>query len=134
MGRCVCCVFRHGYNAWRDPLKPTAVLAKLCKDGKVDGPYYQPGKVRVANRIFEAPSEIEDENGELVCLSVCFVGGGGSQRYVVAVALSFLLSCFFHFAFSSSCCCSSSTYSCCSSFSFFFLSFCSDLTVLVDWE
>ncbi|XP_059174098.1 otoferlin-like isoform X2 [Physella acuta] len=53
----------HGYNAWRDPQKPTQILAKLCKDGKVDGPHYQPGKVRVANRIFTAPVEIEDENG-----------------------------------------------------------------------
>nr|KAG5710361.1 hypothetical protein BaRGS_009077 [Batillaria attramentaria] len=43
-------------------MKPTQLLAKLCKDGKVDGPFYQPGKVRVSNRIFEAPSEIEDEN------------------------------------------------------------------------
>ncbi|RUS83182.1 hypothetical protein EGW08_009039, partial [Elysia chlorotica] len=53
----------HGYNAWRDPQKPTQVLAKICKDSKVDGPHYQPGKVRVANRIFTAPMEIEDENG-----------------------------------------------------------------------
>ncbi|KAH9496795.1 hypothetical protein Btru_010273 [Bulinus truncatus] len=53
----------HGYNAWRDPQKPTQILAKLCKDSKVDGPYYQPGKVRVSNRIFTAPMELEDENG-----------------------------------------------------------------------
>lgn len=52
-----------GYNAWRDPMKPTQILAKLCKDGKVDGPHYQPGKVRVSNRIFTAPVEVEDENG-----------------------------------------------------------------------
>ncbi|CAL1540078.1 unnamed protein product [Lymnaea stagnalis] len=53
----------HGYNAWRDPQKPTQILARLCKDGKVDGPFYQPGKVRVANRIFTAAMELEDENG-----------------------------------------------------------------------
>jgi hypothetical protein len=35
-------------------MKPTQVLAKMCKDGKVDGPHYQTGKVRVANRIFTA--------------------------------------------------------------------------------
>ncbi|PVD23894.1 hypothetical protein C0Q70_17169 [Pomacea canaliculata] len=57
-------VTSYGYNAWRDPLKPTQILAKLCKDGKVDGPYYQPGKVRIANRIFEASCELEDENGQ----------------------------------------------------------------------
>ncbi|XP_041358290.1 otoferlin-like [Gigantopelta aegis] len=53
----------YGYNAWRDPQKPTQILFKLCKDSKVDGPHYQPGKVRISNRIFTAPSEIEDEHG-----------------------------------------------------------------------
>uniref|UniRef100_I3K6E5 Otoferlin n=1 Tax=Oreochromis niloticus TaxID=8128 RepID=I3K6E5_ORENI len=54
----------HGYNSWRDPMKPSQILAKLCKDGKIDGPHYGPGgKVKVANRIFTAPTEIEDENG-----------------------------------------------------------------------
>ena len=56
--------FRSGYNAWRDPVKPTQILSKLCKDGKVDGPHYQPGKVRVENRIFTAPiEELEEEDG-----------------------------------------------------------------------
>ncbi|XP_029984054.1 otoferlin isoform X7 [Sphaeramia orbicularis] len=54
----------HGYNVWRDPLKPTQILTKLCKDGKIDGPHYGPGgKVKVANRIFQGPTDIEDENG-----------------------------------------------------------------------
>lgn len=56
------CICRQGYNLWRDPMKPTQILAKLCKDGKVDGPHYQPGKVRVSNRIFTAP--IENDDGE----------------------------------------------------------------------
>lgn len=55
----------HGYNIWRDPQKPSQILAKLCKDGKLDGPHYGPGgKVKVANRIFLGPTELEDENGE----------------------------------------------------------------------
>uniref|UniRef100_A0A8B9HKC2 Otoferlin a n=1 Tax=Astyanax mexicanus TaxID=7994 RepID=A0A8B9HKC2_ASTMX len=55
----------HGYNVWRDPQKPTQILAKLCKEGKLDGPHYGPGgKVKVANRIFLGPTDIEDENGE----------------------------------------------------------------------
>uniref|UniRef100_A0A673LN86 Otoferlin n=1 Tax=Sinocyclocheilus rhinocerous TaxID=307959 RepID=A0A673LN86_9TELE len=38
----------HGYNVWRDPQKPTQILAKLCKEGKLDGPHYGPGgKVKV---------------------------------------------------------------------------------------
>ncbi|KAJ3613666.1 hypothetical protein NHX12_019912 [Muraenolepis orangiensis] len=54
----------HGYNVWRDPMKPTHVLAKLCKEGKLDGPHYGPGgRVKVANRVFMAGTEIEDENG-----------------------------------------------------------------------
>uniref|UniRef100_A0A9J8CEH0 Otoferlin b n=1 Tax=Cyprinus carpio carpio TaxID=630221 RepID=A0A9J8CEH0_CYPCA len=41
----------HGYNVWRDPMKPTQILAKLCKDGKIDPPQYGPGgRVKVANR------------------------------------------------------------------------------------
>uniref|UniRef100_A0A673YZT8 Otoferlin n=1 Tax=Salmo trutta TaxID=8032 RepID=A0A673YZT8_SALTR len=43
----------HGYNMWRDPMKPSQILAKLCKEGKLDGPHYGPGgRVKVANRIF----------------------------------------------------------------------------------
>ncbi|KAJ8009618.1 hypothetical protein DPEC_G00090770 [Dallia pectoralis] len=54
----------HGYNMWRDPLKPSQILAKLCKEAKLDGPQYGPGgRVKVANRIFMGPREIEDENG-----------------------------------------------------------------------
>uniref|UniRef100_A0A8C6NCD3 Uncharacterized protein n=1 Tax=Melopsittacus undulatus TaxID=13146 RepID=A0A8C6NCD3_MELUD len=55
----------HGYNTWRDPMKPSQILSKLCKDGKVDGPHYGPGgRVKVANRVFTGPTEIEDENGQ----------------------------------------------------------------------
>ncbi|KAI4905566.1 hypothetical protein NFI96_024021, partial [Prochilodus magdalenae] len=54
----------HGYNVWRDPQKPSQILAKLCKEGKLDGPHYGPGgKVKVSNRIFVGATEIEDENG-----------------------------------------------------------------------
>ncbi|KAM6954586.1 otoferlin [Aplochiton taeniatus] len=54
----------HGYNVWRDPMKPTQILARLCKEGKLDGPHYGPGgRVKVANRIFQGPTDIEDENG-----------------------------------------------------------------------
>uniref|UniRef100_G1QPU0 Otoferlin n=1 Tax=Nomascus leucogenys TaxID=61853 RepID=G1QPU0_NOMLE len=55
----------HGYNIWRDPMKPSQILTSLCKDGKVDGPHFgPPGRVKVANRVFTGPSEIEDENGQ----------------------------------------------------------------------
>ncbi|XP_078205831.1 otoferlin isoform X10 [Callithrix jacchus] len=55
----------HGYNIWRDPMKPSQILTRLCKDSKVDGPHFgPPGRVKVANRVFTGPSEIEDENGQ----------------------------------------------------------------------
>ncbi|XP_075782089.1 otoferlin isoform X3 [Pelodiscus sinensis] len=55
----------HGYNMWRDPAKPSQILSRLCKEGKVDGPHYgPPGRVKVANRVFTGPTEIEDENGQ----------------------------------------------------------------------
>ncbi|XP_073481295.1 otoferlin isoform X13 [Aquarana catesbeiana] len=55
----------HGYNMWRDPMKPTQILSKLCKEGKIDGPHYGPGgRVKVLNRVFTGPTEIEDENGQ----------------------------------------------------------------------
>ncbi|XP_045490218.1 otoferlin-like [Pieris rapae] len=41
-----------GYNRWRDALKPTQILAKLCKDIKIDAPVYEYGRVRVGRTIF----------------------------------------------------------------------------------
>lgn len=51
-------------------MKPSQILAKLCKEGKIDGPHYGPGgKVKVANRIFTGPTEIENENGMKIFFS-----------------------------------------------------------------
>lgn len=55
-------------------MKPSQILAKLCKEGKIDGPHYGPGgRVKVANRVFLGPTEIEDENGSpaTVLLNIC---------------------------------------------------------------
>jgi len=46
-------------------MKPSQILQKLCKDLKVDGPHFSPGKVRVGKKIFKGPVELEDENGKL---------------------------------------------------------------------
>ncbi|XP_032072185.1 otoferlin [Thamnophis elegans] len=55
----------YGYNMWRDPQKPTQILSKLCKEGKIDGPHYGPGgRVKVTNRVFTGTTEVEDENGQ----------------------------------------------------------------------
>lgn len=46
-------------------MKPTQILSKLCKDGKLDSPQYGPGgRVKVVNRVYTGPTEIEDENGK----------------------------------------------------------------------
>jgi len=52
-----------GYNEWRDPMQPTQILSKLCKDYRLDGPFYQPGRVRVGNCVFRGPLELEDQCG-----------------------------------------------------------------------
>ena len=46
-------IFRCGYNQWRDPMKPVQLLTKLCKEGKVDGPHFAMGKVRVGDMTFK---------------------------------------------------------------------------------
>ncbi|CAH2103117.1 unnamed protein product [Euphydryas editha] len=44
-----------GYNQWRDAMKPTQILAKLCKDGKIDPPIYEYGRVKVGRTVFNMP-------------------------------------------------------------------------------
>uniref|UniRef100_A0A3P9PSE2 Fer-1-like protein 6 n=1 Tax=Poecilia reticulata TaxID=8081 RepID=A0A3P9PSE2_POERE len=41
-----------GYNAWRDCLKPSELLAKMCRDNGVDGPHFSPGRIIVADKVF----------------------------------------------------------------------------------
>ncbi|KAG8133932.1 hypothetical protein E2320_011861 [Naja naja] len=56
-----------GYNAWRDALKPTEILNKLCKDNKLNKPIMQPGKIQIGNKIFTGQTVFqEDENEEPV--------------------------------------------------------------------
>ena len=45
-------------------MKPTQILARICKDEGLDGPHYNPpGKCRVENMIFAASPTITDEAG-----------------------------------------------------------------------
>lgn len=48
--------FRQGYNAWRDPMKPTQILAKLCKDAKIEPPTYSDGVVKIGRQQFTVHS------------------------------------------------------------------------------
>ena len=49
--------YRCGYNQWRDPMKPVQLLTKLCKEGKLDGPHFSDGKVRVGEKTFTLQKE-----------------------------------------------------------------------------
>uniref|UniRef100_A0A8C0DWT4 Fer-1 like family member 6 n=1 Tax=Balaenoptera musculus TaxID=9771 RepID=A0A8C0DWT4_BALMU len=51
-----------GYNAWRDTSKPTEILTKLCKDNKLDGPYFCPGKIQIGNQVFSGKTVFTEED------------------------------------------------------------------------
>ena len=51
-----------GYNEWRDPMKPTQILAKLCREGRLDGPHYSRQQVRVGDRTFTVEREAREES------------------------------------------------------------------------
>lgn len=53
--------YRNGFNAWRDAMKPTQILAKLCKEAKFDPPVYSDGQIKIGNHIYHT-SEL-GENG-----------------------------------------------------------------------
>lgn len=44
--------FSVGPNQWRDSMKPTQILAKLCKDHKISGPNISGPKVKVGQTTF----------------------------------------------------------------------------------
>ncbi|XP_015590570.1 otoferlin [Cephus cinctus] len=46
-----------GYNKWRDAMKPSQILTKLCKDGKIDGPVYSNGRVSIGRKTFSLTNE-----------------------------------------------------------------------------
>jgi hypothetical protein len=43
-------------------MKPTQILAKLCKDGKIDGPSYSNGKVKLGRQTFFLQADDSDCN------------------------------------------------------------------------
>ncbi|XP_050432533.1 otoferlin-like isoform X3 [Adelges cooleyi] len=50
----------HGYNRWRDSMKPTQILAKLCKEAKFDTPVYMNGTVKIGSKTFCLQNNTED--------------------------------------------------------------------------
>ena len=55
-------LLREGYNAWRDTSKPTEILTKLCKDNKLDGPYFRPGKIQIGKKVFSGKTVFNEED------------------------------------------------------------------------
>ncbi|KAM8868286.1 fer-1-like protein 4 [Synchiropus picturatus] len=51
------CYDTSGYNVWRDIMKPTAILAELCRKNKIPPPEFRPSVVKVLNRIFKIPPD-----------------------------------------------------------------------------
>ena len=41
-------------------MKPVQLLTKLCKEGKVDGPHFSAGKVRVGDKTFTLQKDAKD--------------------------------------------------------------------------
>lgn len=44
-------------------MKPTQILAKLCKDGKLESPCYEPGRVRIGKTVFEMDENLHNTPG-----------------------------------------------------------------------
>ncbi|KAJ0070169.1 hypothetical protein NL108_002479 [Boleophthalmus pectinirostris] len=41
-----------GYNAWRDCLKPSEILSKLCRENGLHGPNFAPGRISIGEKVF----------------------------------------------------------------------------------
>ncbi|EAT32909.1 AAEL014853-PA, partial [Aedes aegypti] len=57
-----------GYNQWRDPMKPTQILTKLCKENKLEPPQYQQDRVSIGRYCFTFTNEeIQTWNQPTTC-------------------------------------------------------------------
>ncbi|XP_078118672.1 fer-1-like protein 6 [Sander vitreus] len=54
-----------GYNAWRDCLKPSELLTKLCRENGLDDPEFRPGRITVAEKVFIGKTLFMDEDQPL---------------------------------------------------------------------
>ena len=58
---CCCFVCSEGYNAWRDCIQPTDLLIKFCKENRISGPRFQPGRITVGDKVFTGKTLFVDE-------------------------------------------------------------------------
>ncbi|XP_055599374.1 otoferlin-like [Uranotaenia lowii] len=57
-----------GYNQWRDPMKPTQILTKLCKENKLEPPQYLQDRVTIGRYCFTfSNEEIQTWNSPTTC-------------------------------------------------------------------
>ncbi|KAL9883742.1 otoferlin-like isoform 3-T8 [Glossina fuscipes fuscipes] len=57
-----------GYNQWRDPMKPTQILSKLCKINKLDMPHYFQDRVAIGKYCLTfSDEEVIAWNGPNTC-------------------------------------------------------------------
>lgn len=54
-----------GYNAWRDCLKPSELLSKLCRENGLDDPIFSPGRITVANKVFTGKTIFMEEEEQV---------------------------------------------------------------------
>ncbi|KAG2467304.1 FR1L6 protein, partial [Polypterus senegalus] len=54
-----------GYNAWRDTMKPTELLSRLCKDHMLDGPHLSPGKIIIGDKVFTGKTFFIEDDEEV---------------------------------------------------------------------
>ena len=59
-------IYSYGYNIWRDPLKPSQIVSKLCKKHNIDPPLYSAKTVRVGGLELYGDSQVETEGGEWI--------------------------------------------------------------------
>lgn len=60
--------FSYGYNRWRDPMKPTQILQKLCKENKLETPHYFQDRVVIGRYCMTfSEEEVLGWNGPTTC-------------------------------------------------------------------
>uniref|UniRef100_A0A3B3RE10 Fer-1 like family member 6 n=1 Tax=Paramormyrops kingsleyae TaxID=1676925 RepID=A0A3B3RE10_9TELE len=55
-----------GYNTWRDSIKPSELLVKLCKDYRLDGPHFTHGRITIGDKVFVGKTVFVDEGADPV--------------------------------------------------------------------
>ncbi|XP_072323171.1 fer-1-like protein 6 [Scyliorhinus torazame] len=55
-----------GYNAWRDAMKPTEILTRVCKENGFRGPHFRSGKIEVEGKVFVGKTAFMEDGEEVI--------------------------------------------------------------------